>query len=450
MTPIAPSSHPPLGWVSVWEPMSRAGPGWRERPRTVPIPSMRASSPASSMRERSQWRDSMSMGVSDCRTTPMPQAPNSRRRRRSPSRRSGSIATLTGLDGRLIPAPAIRSPGSHCAAAGRHLVKRGPLRDGGGAEAPVSGVKETCGAAALRRAGAARPPEGGDRRDPGRAPGRALAGRRGPPPHPRLHRRGGRCGGAPHRGGAVPRRGALARGRAPRPRALPAPGLAPGALDRRVPPPRSSHPSPPPSGASSPARATRPSGASSPPTSPSPGSAVLRPLRRFRTTSAHARSSALRPPRSLRFGCSPACCGPPAPGTRSRPTFPIWSASLRTPADPPAITIPPLTRGSADLRTRKLGAAAIIRRADWIGRVWSSRFRAPRPAVRGMQAEHRRRRPARGAGHGKVPRESTVPPAEAVGPEADRRALAWPAPAPPQASPVPCRTGSSGRRTAPT
>ena len=38
MTPIAPSSQPPRGWVSVWEPMRRAGPGLRERPNTVPIP----------------------------------------------------------------------------------------------------------------------------------------------------------------------------------------------------------------------------------------------------------------------------------------------------------------------------------------------------------------------------------------------------------------------------
>ena len=67
--PVEPS---PSGWVSVCDPMESARPGLGDRPNTVPTPSMRASSPASRNLSRSQRRDSMSTGVSDCRTTPFP------------------------------------------------------------------------------------------------------------------------------------------------------------------------------------------------------------------------------------------------------------------------------------------------------------------------------------------------------------------------------------------
>ncbi len=46
-TPNAPSSQPPVGCVSECEPTSSALPGLRERPSTLPTPSIVASRPAS-------------------------------------------------------------------------------------------------------------------------------------------------------------------------------------------------------------------------------------------------------------------------------------------------------------------------------------------------------------------------------------------------------------------
>ena len=74
---------------------------------TLPAPSMRASSPASSSRPQSQRLDSRSIGESEVRTTPVPQAPNSRRRFRSPSNRSPSMGTSIALMFVSLPAPGV-------------------------------------------------------------------------------------------------------------------------------------------------------------------------------------------------------------------------------------------------------------------------------------------------------------------------------------------------------
>jgi hypothetical protein len=47
MTPSAPSSQPPVGCVSECEPVSNALPELRERPSTLPTPSITGSRPAS-------------------------------------------------------------------------------------------------------------------------------------------------------------------------------------------------------------------------------------------------------------------------------------------------------------------------------------------------------------------------------------------------------------------
>jgi hypothetical protein len=71
---MAPSSQPPRGCVSECEPTSSAGPGLRERPNTLPTPSMVASNPASSYLSHSQRLDAMSASVKVGRTWQPPAA----------------------------------------------------------------------------------------------------------------------------------------------------------------------------------------------------------------------------------------------------------------------------------------------------------------------------------------------------------------------------------------
>src|SRR5437763_6742673 len=82
--------------------MISARPPLRERPKTVPIPSMTASSPASLMRPASQWRACISTGERARRTTPAPVAPNWRKRRRSLSSRSGLLVITRSFSPSLL------------------------------------------------------------------------------------------------------------------------------------------------------------------------------------------------------------------------------------------------------------------------------------------------------------------------------------------------------------
>src|SRR4029453_18742659 len=93
---MAPSSQPPVGCVSVWVPISSALPLARERPKTVPMPSILASSPASFSFCANHRREAISIGESDCRTTPLPQAPNWRNSRKSLNSRSGLMLGISG------------------------------------------------------------------------------------------------------------------------------------------------------------------------------------------------------------------------------------------------------------------------------------------------------------------------------------------------------------------